>query len=77
MVLAAFWLEAKLSAEVVADPQAGPVFNVYDETRPAIGDAAGQEQPALVVFINGAPARQWGARSYDERKAGTLVLRTE
>lgn len=77
MVLAAFWLEAKLSAEVVADPQAGPVFNVYDETRPAIGDAAGQEQPALVVFINGAPARQWGARSYEERKAGTLVLRTE
>ena len=65
----AFWRAAKLSGEVVADVKAGPVFNVYDETRP-IADKPGEEQPALVTFINGDPARVWGARSFEDRKAG-------
>jgi hypothetical protein len=69
----AFWRDAALSGEIVADAQAGPVFNVYDESRPIPGQP-GQEQPALVTFINGQPARVWATRSYEDRRTGTMRM---
>jgi len=62
----AFWREAGFSGEALSDGQ--PISVVYDNTS---HDGA---QPALVSFIVGRPAREWGARDEGERRE--LVLST-
>lgn len=43
-------------AEGVSDCIDSPVFNLFEDTRTKEN---GEEQPALVVFTNGAVARHW------------------
>lgn len=68
----AFWRAKGYSGEVACDNVSGPAFNVYDETRPLPNDPT-KEQPALVVFINGQPARDWSLKTADERRRAVLA----
>jgi monoamine oxidase len=69
-----FWREAGFSGEAICDtsmnPLTCPVFNVFDNSLP--DPSTGQLVPMLVIFINGERAREFSARSYNERKASVL-----
>jgi monoamine oxidase len=59
-----FWKERGFSGEVISDQ--GAVGYVLDGTK------AGGAQPALIGFMEGAPARAWSGRSPDERRKTVL-----
>jgi monoamine oxidase len=69
-----FWRQAGFSGEVVCDCTEGPVFNVYDD---CVLNQDGSEQPALVLFCNGQPAREWSQRTVEERQTGILKQLTK
>jgi len=60
----AFWRERGFSGEAIGD--SGPIGITMDLT------SADGAQPALVGFIEGAPAREWGARAAAERRRAVL-----
>ena len=60
----AFWTERGFSGEAVSD--VGPVGYVLDATKPG-------GTPALVAFMEGAPARAWSARSSEERRGAVIA----
>lgn len=60
----AFWTERGFSGEAVSD--VGPVGYVLDATKPG-------GTPALVAFMEGAPARAWSGRSSEERRAAVIA----
>lgn len=61
----AFWREQGYSGEAVAN--CGPITVVFDNTS---HDGA---QPALIGFIVGRAAREWGARPAEERRRAVLA----
>jgi monoamine oxidase len=60
-----FWRERGFSGEVISD--AGAVGYVLDATK------AGGGPPALVGFMEGAPARAWSGRDPEERRRTVLA----
>jgi monoamine oxidase len=60
----AFWSERGFSGEAISD--VGPVGYVLDATKPG-------GTPALVAFMEGAPARAWSSRSLAERRAAVVA----
>lgn len=60
-----FWRDGGYSGEALSDGQ--PISVVYDNTS---HDGA---QAALLSFIVGRPAREWGARPDDERRSSVLA----
>ena len=60
----AFWTERGFSGEAVSD--VGPVGYVLDATKPG-------GTPALVAFLEGAPARAWSARPAEERRSAVIA----
>ena len=65
-----FWRLNGFSGQVACDTSTGPVFNTVDDCYVA---ADGSTQPALVAFINGDPARQWGTRPAQQRREAVLA----
>ncbi|HEX2483763.1 MAG TPA: FAD-dependent oxidoreductase [Myxococcota bacterium] len=59
----AFWRDDGFSGELISD--GGPVGFALDATKPG-------GPPALVGFIEGAPARAWGARAPEARRLAVL-----
>ena len=59
----AFWSERGFSGEAISD--VGPVGYVLDATKPG-------GTPALVAFLEGAPARAWSARPAEERRRAVI-----
>jgi monoamine oxidase len=57
-----FWRERGFSGEAISDR--GGVGFVLDASKP--------DQPALVGFVEGEPARRWSAREPDERRRAAL-----
>lgn len=65
-----FWRDAGFSGEAVCT--GGPLTFCVDNTDELCGPDAVGTQPALLGFIVGARARDWGARPAEERKAAVL-----
>jgi monoamine oxidase len=59
-----FWRDRGLSGEAVSGD--GPIAVAFDNT------SAGGEQPALVAFVVGRPARGWSARAAEVRRPRVL-----
>eukprot|EP01133_Synstelium_polycarpum_P007437 gene7437-8702_t len=59
-----FWRTEGYSAEALSDQ--GPIFICYDDS------SHDDKKTAIVGFIAGEPARQWGAKTHEERKQAVL-----